>query len=121
MKELEEIIFKALKKIQKIEQDGPIPETRLLEVKDELIENIHTIYNPVKAVTEAIKNDPDLYYAWQSNIVMSFKDLVRYNQVLEDIPIIVFDENQVHELANQAAKNFINLLCDIKPVSEEIV
>lgn len=120
MKPLEEIILKTLKKAQGVSPDSLAADSKLINLQNELLNEIHTVYNPIQVVTEAIKNDPDLYQAWQSNIAMSFKDLVKYNQFLEDVPIIVFDAYQVDELANQAAKNFINLLCDIKPILQEV-
>ena len=54
-----------------------------------------------KVVAKNIKDDSGLYYAYQSNIAMAFKDEVaRRGLHLPD----------VHEIANEAAKYFLNNL-----------
>lgn len=55
-------------------------------------------------LVEELKKDKDpgsYYHAWQSNIAMSFYDECARNGV--DGPLI-------HKVANQAAKNFLDLL-----------
>lgn len=61
---------------------------------------------------ERIRTEPDLYYAWQANIAMAFKD--EYNRQINYnyMP----NKEDIHEIANQAAKNFLDLL--IKPIEE---
>ena len=53
-----------------------------------------------------LKNDPDYYIAWQANIAMAFKDEVNRLKPITNR----WDRQDVHEIANQAAKNFLNLL-----------
>ena len=58
-------------------------------------------------IDELIKNlkeDEDLYYAYQSNIAMAFKDEYDRNDKKYK------NRTDVHEIANNAAKNFLNLL-----------
>lgn len=52
----------------------------------------------------ALKNDPELYYAWQANIAVQFQDEFAKN--------IKFYKNKkdIHEISNNAAKNFLDLL-----------
>ena len=50
---------------------------------------------------EELRKDKELYYAYQSNIAMSFKDVLANAGI--NFP-------QLHDLANDAAKNFLNLL-----------
>lgn len=50
---------------------------------------------------EELRKDESLYYAYQSNIAMSFCDTI--NNAGIQFP-------QLHELSNIAAKNFLNLL-----------
>ena len=57
----------------------------------------------MEIVTEGIKNDPELYYAYQANIAMAFKDEHR-----GDIKKYK-NKNDIDILANNAAKNFLNL------------
>jgi len=53
-----------------------------------------------KLRTELSKDD-SYYYSWQSNIAMAFLDeLVKWGYRLPD----------QHEIANQAAKNFLDML-----------
>ena len=94
---------------------GIFDEALANKVAEKLMDDIHENYNPVKAVTDQIKNDPDLFFAWQSNIAMQFKDLVKYNSFIDGQPVTALDPALVNNLANQAAINFLNLLCDIKP------
>lgn len=72
------------------------------------------IKDAVLEVTEAIKADPDLYIAYQANIAMAFYDEAhKYKKSIEtdigDYEMIEF--NDLHELANNAAKRFLDLWC----------
>lgn len=61
---------------------------------------------------ERLRNEPDLYYAYQANIAMAFKDEVgRLGPVTR-----AWNRELVHTIANQAAKNFLDLL--IKPTEK---
>ena len=55
----------------------------------------------IKKLVETLKKDEDLYYGWQSNIAMAFYDKAR-NQGIPN--------GKLHKIANDAAKNFLNLL-----------
>lgn len=52
------------------------------------------------------KFEGSYYYSWQANIAMAFKD--EFNRTPE-----VF-KNDIHNIANQAAKNFLDLLIKLK-------
>jgi hypothetical protein len=42
---------------------------------------------------------------------MQFKDLVQYNVTTErGAPVAIVSPAEIHEIANEAAKNFLNLL-----------
>jgi hypothetical protein len=57
---------------------------------------------------ERIRTNPDLYYAWQANIAMAFKDEISRSGFVEGDQ---FPEPEFfHKIANQAAKNFLDLL-----------
>ena len=61
------------------------------------------IANEVTKVTEEIINDSELYFAYQSNIAMQFVDeFSRCNKKYKN-------KKDIHKIANQAAKNFLNL------------
>ena len=49
----------------------------------------------------SLKNDPELYYGWQSNIAMQFYDVAK-----DFVP----DTLDLHALSDKAAKNFLDLL-----------
>lgn len=55
-------------------------------------------------VRKGIKEDPGLYYSYQSNIAMAFYD--EYCRL--DIRKYK-NKDTIHEIANKAAKNFLNL------------
>lgn len=98
---------------------GVFDEKQANTIAEDLINEIHNSYDPVKAVTDQIKNDPELFAAWRDNIAMSFKDQVKYGHFIDGQPVTALDPGLVHNLANQAAINFLNLLCDIKPELQE--
>lgn len=77
-----------------------------------------TVAEASEVLFEAIKNDPELYRAYQANIAMAFKDEAgrRANvagslaaQGPSDVTY-TFDFMELHDIANTAAQNFLNLL-----------
>ena len=62
-----------------------------------------TIENAVKEITTAINNDPELFYGYQANIAMAFKDEYARNTKKYK------NKQDIHEIANNAAKHFLNL------------
>jgi len=58
----------------------------------------------IEKLQEALRNDEELYYSYQSNIAIAFYDEYKKNKKdrkeLQDIALI----------ANNAAKNFLDLL-----------
>jgi hypothetical protein len=67
------------------------------------------ISNAVKLLVKELKKDNSYYYSWQANIAMSFKD--EYNRYCKRYK----NRTDIHKIANNAAKNFLNLLMrDIK-------
>ena len=78
------------------------------------------ILNP-NTVFEMLRNDPGYYYAWQSNIAMAFKDNIHWaaSVTFKDHNVVEKYEvtpEQLHQIANDAAKQFLNLL--IKPIEK---
>ena len=61
------------------------------------------IKSPILKVTEQIKNDPELYYAYQANIAVQFQDEFARNKKQYK------NRQDIHEISNKAAKNFLNL------------
>ena len=71
------------------------------------------IKNEIDVLRKTLKEDPDYYYTWQANIAMQFKDLIKYPfkiQGNEEERVCTYKIGEIHEIANQAAKNFLNLL-----------
>lgn len=56
---------------------------------------------------KALREDKEYYISWQANIAMQFKDA--YGKKMEELAI-QYDPNIIHEIANTAAKNFLDLL-----------
>lgn len=54
------------------------------------------------------KSPGSYYYAWQSNIAMAFKD--EFDRWCKNIVGRNAAPDHIHEIANEAAKNFLNLL-----------
>lgn len=61
----------------------------------------------VQQVTTQIKADPELYYAYQANIAMAFVD----EMGRESEKGMTHNRERTHKIANQAAKNFLDLWC----------
>lgn len=61
----------------------------------------------VKTLTQSLKDDPDFYYAYQANIAMAFKDEFKRRGLA--IAEYCNGDEVLHDVANQAAKNFLNL------------
>jgi hypothetical protein len=70
-----------------------------------------TTADAVKHLCEQLKLDQGYFYSWQANIAMQFKDEC-------DRQGIKFP--QMHDVSNQAAINFLNLLCSSSeaPINE---
>lgn len=79
-------------------------------------QGIQLIVNPEPTLKESIevlqkhlsedKSEGSYYHAWQCNIAMAFKDEVnRLHPVTNR-----WNRDLVHEIANQAAKNFLDIL-----------
>lgn len=66
----------------------------------------------IQELIKNLKEDKELYYAYQANIAMAFKD--EFNKAYEKQDnkgaIIQLEGLDIHEIANQAAKNFLDLL-----------
>jgi hypothetical protein len=67
---------------------------------------------------ERIRTEPDLYYAWQANIAMAFKDEANRHmkRKFQSNRSPHLSKQDLHEIANQAARNFLDLL--IKPIEQ---
>lgn len=60
-----------------------------------------------------LREDKDYFYSWQANIAVAFQD--EYQRQYEDANGKILDAEKditppIHEVANEAAKNFLNLL-----------
>jgi len=65
------------------------------------------IEEAVKVLTTALKEDGGLREGYKANIAMAFKD--EYSRKKIDKNYV--NSNDLHEIANQAADNFLNLWC----------
>lgn len=124
-KTLENYVFEALGYASMCWSETPKGEfdsTRAMKCGNELIRHINTdIPHACGVVFKALREQPDYYYAWQSNIAMAFKDNMQWaagytedgdggNRIYKVTP------EQLHQIANDAAKHFLNLL--IKPIEK---
>lgn len=65
-----------------------------------------TISAAIKTIAKEIREDDGYREGWQANIAMSFYDAFRNSPHGPDVP-----HEELHEIANRAAKNFLGLLC----------
>lgn len=64
-----------------------------------------TTAKAIKHIVNALKEDYGYYYSWQSNIAMAFQDEFRREYLHKGL----------HEISNNAAKNFLSLLMQPQP------
>ena len=62
----------------------------------------------IKILIEELRKDKDFYYGWQSNIAMAFKD--KYYNYKKKKKKRWLNQEDLHKIANEAAKDFLNLL-----------
>ncbi len=111
---VESIIFKVMNDMKNgdysiVKVNGTLPDygwvySEMVEMKLDTGGVKMGIKDAVDALRKDLREDEELYYAWQSNIAMSFVDEAR-RTLGEDI-----DYDILHEIANTAAKNFLDLL-----------
>lgn len=121
--EKEEFPFSLNESIKILTKSGRFPdlvkelnEMRKPKIKGEYISI--SIEQAFKVLIKALKEDPAYFYSWQANIALQFKDLVEYKSIhgfgsmdnRKSEKVAVLNKEQIHELANQAAINFLNLL-----------
>ena len=64
---------------------------------------METFKDAVEVVRKGIENDPQLYYVYQANIAVAFQDeFSRCDKQYKN-------RTDIHEISNNAAKNFLNL------------
>ncbi len=63
----------------------------------------------VKAVREAIQNDPDYHETWKSNIAVCLQDEIRRYKKLNNLEKL--SERDLHQVTNNAAEEFLKLFC----------
>lgn len=74
-----------------------------------------TTEQAMKKLTSALIADKDYYYSWQANIAMAFKDEWQRASDSGGLPCT---PEHIHNIANDAAKYFLDLLCK-SPSQEE--
>ena len=62
----------------------------------------------IKELVRHLNDDEDYFYAWQSNIAMAFKDKYYFTRLGKNKRTM--SNEDIHEIANQAAINFLKLL-----------
>lgn len=72
-----------------------------------------SLEDAIKVLTKHLKEDEGYRLGWQANIAMTFVDMVSFS----DIEV---DKQFIHRIANEAAINFIDILCmDVNKESDE--
>jgi hypothetical protein len=66
-----------------------------------------TIQQAVARVVRALKEDADYRYGWQANIAVQFQD--SWNRLMKTD--LGAGDPAIHALSNEAANNFLDLLC----------
>ena len=87
--------------------DGYEEHLKKMDLKNKLKE-------AVELLCAELRDDPSYYISWKANIAMAFKDLITYGKISPHIyqekDLAIYTQEQIHEIANQAADNFLKLL-----------
>ena len=62
----------------------------------------------IKKLVDNLRKDKELYYSYQANIAMAIKD--EYYRRYKKKCYKKMNLKEIHEICNQGAKNFLNLL-----------
>ena len=62
----------------------------------------------ITKLQKALKKDKDFYYSYQANIAMAIKDEYYWYKKRHNKKYM--NSSDLHEICNQGAKNFLNLL-----------
>jgi len=65
---------------------------------------------PVKNFVKVLKEDPDMYYAYQANIAMNFQDMAYHYK--RGTGKKYLNRKDLHSISNSAAKNFLDHLIE---------
>lgn len=80
------------------------------------------VKNAIEVLTKALradKSEGSYYYSWQANIAMAFQDA--YGWVMKgSLSLIPPTAQDLHEISNKAAKNFLDLLIAEPEVDTQI-
>jgi hypothetical protein len=71
----------------------------------------------VETLCCALRKDPQYFESWKANIAMSFKDEFR---TVHPGAMSPNEWNNLHQIANTAAENFLNLLIRESNVQEKV-
>ena len=75
------------------------------------LEEVNELPNAIKVLQKHLRKDKSegsYYYSWQANIAMAFYDEMSRYYPKQNADYIL--SNELHEIANQAAKNFLDNL-----------
>lgn len=90
---------------------GIFDSTHAKKVGDEIMAAIeNNVGLATHILFEALKRDNQLYYAYQANIAMAFKD--EYDRQAKSRHYIDLNKIDIHEVANTAAKYFLDQLIE---------
>jgi len=63
----------------------------------------------MQELSKQLKKDKGLRLAWSANIAMAFKDT--YDQHAKKKGSRVMNQDELHDIANEAAEHFLTVLC----------
>lgn len=93
---------------------GVFESTQAEQIGNELMAKIENdIPNAIKVLSNVMidKSEGSYYHSWQANIAMTFKD--EWSRKAEERNYIDLGKLDIHQIANDAAKNFLNLFLSL--------
>jgi hypothetical protein len=106
---------------------GKTPQQRIEEAifqpmqRDDVfgMSNLQATEVVINRLIHELTNSHDYFYLWQSNIAMAFYDAAAKYSMENGIMWDQSDARITHEIANAAAKNFLNNLCSQPKILEK--
>lgn len=77
--------------------------------------------NAVATLIKYLREDKDYFRGWKDNIAMAFQDQYNRTESLNSGTPGMLAHLNIHEIANRAAENFLNLLTNVPKDDGEIL
>lgn len=90
-----------------LREQGEYRKANMIDIATGFVNRSENIQNAVFVLKQKLKEDPDLFMGWQSNIAMAL-----YDQMTEKMRFSPTGRKNIHKLCNEGAISFLTKLID---------